>query len=127
MDGRGFYAGEEEMGEGGTAAPGSRGPGPSASSSSTASGAIADPAVAARLAPYVTTVDGRLYVRTRAGAALRLDPDPGGDPHTLLLTGAGGVRYSLTLSRSVSLGDDPVAVWRRAFADLEWEEALEPL
>ncbi len=125
VDGRGFYAGEgEEEGEG-TPAPGSRGPGPSSSSSP--AGAIADPAVAARLAPYVTTIDGRLYVRTRAGAALRLDPDPVGDPRTLLLTGAGGAMYSLTLSPRVGLEDDYVGAWRRAFADPEWEDALDPL
>ena len=127
VDRRDFYGYEGEEGP----PPGSRGPGPSSSSTTSAAaappagGAIADADAAARLAPYVTVVDGRLYVRTRTGAALRLDPAPGGDPRRLLLTGAGGVRFTLTLSRRVE--GDVVAAWRKAFASPDWEDALEPV
>ncbi len=125
-DGRAFFEAEAAR----APEPGSRGPPPprSASASSTsASAAVVNRDVAARLAPYATLVDGALYVRTRAGAALRLNPDPRGDPRTLLLTGAGGVRFSLTLGPNVPVENDPVGVWRRAFADPQWEDALEPV
>jgi hypothetical protein len=90
--------------------------------------ALADPDAAAGLAPYVKLAGGRLYARRPSdGAALRLGPDPGGDPRTLYLTGEGGSAWRLRLARGVPVEGKGqlIAAWRRAFADPGWEEALE--